>query len=355
MGKPYLPNLEPFIAAGVDPKTGLPIKVSSGCKVNLKDDIKKALRIIDEQDACGRYKWTGLEKLKLTSQELERMLYYKGQLCLFYIKELEQFAILPYALDGTIDMYGRFNTVHPVPFTNGTDEKSNKAVSEYLSTMKLKCLYEAENEPIEDPSDCCVLIHDYTKQLSQTILPRVTINDPILDVMSECIPYMQTRLMLSTGVKGVRVADADQEASVSDGSKRLHSAALRGEAYVPIVGALEFQDLSADKAGKSEEYMLAMQSLDNFRLSTYGIENGGLFEKKAHELQSEQNVNQNCSSLVLQDGLEIRKHFCDVVNKVFGSLGITLGVEVTEQAQQMDNMEGDMEGEVDYEQDDTTI
>ena len=24
---PYLPNLQPFIAAGVDPKTGLPIRV----------------------------------------------------------------------------------------------------------------------------------------------------------------------------------------------------------------------------------------------------------------------------------------------------------------------------------------
>ena len=105
MGKPYLPNLEPLIAAGIDPRTGLPIKAESGCKAKLKDDIKIALRVIDEQDACGRYVWEGLEKLKLTSQELERMLYYKGQLCLFYIKELDQFAILPYTLDGSIDLY----------------------------------------------------------------------------------------------------------------------------------------------------------------------------------------------------------------------------------------------------------
>ena len=45
------------------------------------------------------------------------------------------------------------------------------------------------------------------------------------------------------------------------------------------------------KEGKIEEYMLAMQSLDNLRLSGYGIDNGGLFEKKAHELQTEADIN----------------------------------------------------------------
>lgn len=50
---PYLPNLEPFIAAGVDLKTGLPNRVTTGgpCKEN----IKAQLRIIDEQDAVNRY------------------------------------------------------------------------------------------------------------------------------------------------------------------------------------------------------------------------------------------------------------------------------------------------------------
>lgn len=355
MGRPFLPNLEPIIAAGIDPKTGLPVKMGN-CKSNLKEDIRKALRVIDEQDACGRYKWTGLEKLGITSQELERMLYYKGQLCFFHIKELNQYAILPYALDGTIDLYGRFNTVHPVPFTSGTDEKTNKPVSDYLASLKLKCIYGVEEE-VEDPDKCCVLLHDYTKQLSQIVLPRATINDPILDVMSDCIPFMRTRLMLSTGVKGVRVNDADQAASVEDGGRRLNKAALNGEAYIPIIGNIEFQDLAADKAGNSEEYMLAMQSLDNFRLSTYGIENGGLFEKKSHELQSEQDVNQNCSSLVLEDGLEIRKHFCEIVNKIFGE--ITLSCEINETSQQTNaklSMEEDnSEGEMTDESDDTTI
>lgn len=46
-----------LIQAGIDPKTGLPIKMtSSDEKCTLKLDIKKALRVLDEQNAINRYK-----------------------------------------------------------------------------------------------------------------------------------------------------------------------------------------------------------------------------------------------------------------------------------------------------------
>ena len=64
--------------------------------------------------------------------------------------------------------------------------------------------------------------------------------------------------------------------------------------------------------------MLAMQSLDNFRLSIYGLDNGGLFEKKAHELQTEADLNGGPVGLVLQDGLSIRQNFCNIVNSIWG-------------------------------------
>lgn len=50
-----MPDLATFYQAGIDPKTGLPLKLSSGCKFVLKEDIKKFLRLIDEQDAVNRY------------------------------------------------------------------------------------------------------------------------------------------------------------------------------------------------------------------------------------------------------------------------------------------------------------
>ena len=327
MGKgPVLPDIQTLIQAGINPKTGLPIKLSSGKPCNLKTDIKKFLRLIDEQDATQRYVWYNLPG-NITSQEVERMLYYKGQLCFFYFKELDQFFFMPYALDGTIDFYGRFNTIHPVPFANGAeDEKSKRYETQLnlLSSLKLDCVYGMklpEDLKEEDFTKCTVLLHDYCKQLAQTIIPRVQVNDPLLDVMAECIPYMRTALLLSTGVKGIRVADADQAHNVLDASRGMETSALTGDPFVPVVGGVEFQELADGATGKSQEYMLALQSLDNLRLSGYGIDNGGLFEKKAHELQTEADINGGPVGLVLQDGLSIRQNFCNIVNSIW-DLGI---------------------------------
>lgn len=311
--------LELYYQAGINPKTGLPLKFRT--KKTLKEDSKKFLRLVDEQDAVNRYVWYNLP-CNISSQELERMLYYKGQLCFFYDKNLDEFYFMPYALDGTIDFYGRYNTIHPVPMTSGTTDAGNKAQAEYLSSLKLKCVYAPktlEELEIKDLDNSAVLLHDYTKQLSQTIIPRCEVNDPLLDAMAECIPFMRTSLLLSTGVKGVRVNDADQQENVEDANRSMEDAALTGNAFVPIVGNVEFQELTDGAMAKSEEYMLAMQSLDNLRLSGYGIDNGGLFEKKAHELQSEADINGGPVGLVMQDGLSIRQNFCNIVNSIWGT------------------------------------
>ncbi len=315
MGQPKIPDIRTLIQAGFDPKTGLPNKI--GTKPCLKENVKKALRLIDEQDAVNRYTWYNLP-CNITSQELERMLYYKGQLAFFYMEDLDEFYFMPYALDGTIDFYGRFNTIHPVPMTSG-EEKAGKAQAELLSQIKLKCIYGIklpEDLKVEDLTKSAVLLHDYSKQLSQTIIPRQIINDGIIDIEAECIPFMRTALIEETGVMGVRVQDADQAAAVQDGANSLVNAAMNGDMYVPIVGQMEFQELTKGGTGKAEDYMLAMQSLDNFRLSLYGIDNGGLFEKKAHELQSEADINGGPVGLVLQDGLSIRQNFCNIVNSI---------------------------------------
>ena len=326
MEEPKITPLELYYQAGIDPKTRLPLKLG-GSKESLKSDVRKFLRLVDEQDAVNRYVWTNLP-CNITSQELERMLYYKGQLAFFYMEDLETFYFMPYALDGTIDFYGRYNTIHPVPMTSGEEKEEEtdeyKAKAKVLSEIKLDCVYGVvdENNLSEKLlTKSCVLLHDYSKQLAQTILPRVTINEPLLNVMADCVPFMHTSLMLGTGIKGVRVQDADQESNVSDANRSMYNAALTGNPYVPIIGTIDFQELTDGPVAKAEEYMLAMQSLDNLRLSGYGIDNGGLFEKKAHELQTEADINGGPVGLVLQDGLSIRQNFCNIVNSIWG-LGI---------------------------------
>lgn len=327
-----LPDLETYLLADVDPVTKLPKRTAGPQCYSYKDAIKKVLRIIDEQDAVNRYKWYNLP-CNITSQELERLLYYRGQLAMFYMPDVDEFYFMPYALDGTIDFYGRFRSIHPVPIAEGGDDKEVKAKIEkqrqYLSTLKLQCVYDVV-EPEEITADTikysAVLLHDYTKQLSQSIIPRQQVQEGLLDIMSDCIPFMRTALLNSTGVQGMRVNGEDEQSNVTAASALINRAALLGEKYVAVVGQIDFQDLTGGDVAKAEEFLLAMQALDNFRLSAYGIDNGGLFEKKAHTLQSEQDMNTGTAGLVYEDGLKIRQHFCDIVNSIW-NLGVWCDVD----------------------------
>lgn len=313
-------DLQTLLQAGINPKTGLPTRLGDFSGGAYKESIKKNLRIIDEQDAVNRYKWFNLP-CNITSQELERLLYYKGQLAFFYMPDADEFYFMPYALDGSIDFYGRFRSIHPIPFAEGTTNEEKQQLAKqraYLSTLKLDCKYDVNLDEItpEMLTKSCVLLHDYTKQLSQTIIPRQQLQEGIIDVMSDCVPFMRTALLNSTGVMGMRVQSEDEQSNVTAASALINRAALTGEKYVAIVGNIDFQDLTGGDVAKSEEFLLAMQALDNFRLSTYGIENGGLFEKKAHTLESEQAMNTGNTGIVYNDGLSIRQHFCDVVNSI---------------------------------------
>lgn len=324
-GKPYMPLTEPYNAAGVgvNPKTGQLYKYDSEETIcALKEDVRKFMRVLDEQDAVSRYTWGGIP-MNLSSEEIERLLYYKYQLAFFYFKEQEEFYLMPYALDGTIDFYGRFNYIHPVPMANGVDdEKSDRYKNQLaiLSQMRFKVIYGVlTEEPTEEElTGYAVILRDYQNQLGQSGIPRQQLDEPLINIESELIPFMRTNLLNSTGIIGMRVQDQDQQQDVKLAAKSVTKAALKGEPWIPVVGDLEFQELTGGQVAKSEEYMLALQSIDNLRLRGLGIENGGLFEKKAHELQTEANMATGAASSAYQDGLNQRQHFCNIVNSIWG-------------------------------------
>lgn len=318
-----------MIAAGMNPKTGLPYKLDNyDCA--LKDDIKRALRIVDEQDAINRYTWYNLPD-GLSGQMIERILYYRGQGMFFYMPTIGKFYFLPYTLEGNLDVYGRYTGVTPLPFTGSIDSDEKGKDKPWIQGLVRKPLYEILPEVgDEDLETYCVLLSDYSKQWAQTIIPRYRLQDSILDVMSDCIPYCRTALLNSTGIMGVRVNSGDEYSAVEDASKAIDKAAKAGRKFVPMLGQIDFQALTDGPTGRTEEFMLAMQSFDNFRLSLYGLENGGLFEKKAQELQADSLINSHKATRTYQDGLTNRQTFCDLVNS-FTGLGVSCEPSETEQ------------------------
>ena len=317
-----IPDLQTLIMAGIDPKTGLPIKFANSevTKPQLKSNIQRAIRIIDEQNAINRYKWFNLPN-GIDGQLLERMLYYKGQLMFFNLGN--EFYILPYALDGTIDVYGRFTGVTPLPFGGTTSSEKDKKA--WVQGLTRKPIYDVLDEDLADNDvyeNSCVLLHDYSKQLAEEIIPRQIINDPIIEAMAEAFPFARTSLIAHSGVKGMRVNDEDQAGQVKLASRAITESAMKGDIWIPLVASVELQELTDGSVQRSEEYLQYMQALDNFRLSLYGLKNGGIFEKDSAYVNSITADNiQNNVGLVYQDGLTIRQKFCDIVNSIWG-LGI---------------------------------
>lgn len=340
-----------LLSAGVDPVTKLPLKVTDSMECMLKNDIRRALRIVDEQDAVNRYNWYNLPD-GLDGELLERILYYKGQGMFFQLSE--NFYFLPYALNGTIDVYGRYTGVTPLPFNGqAADDDSKEKVKPWIIGLNRKPVYQIADDEIEDLDNLaengCVLLHDYCKQRSQINIARQVIQEPILDKMAEAFPLARTNLFANSGIKGMRVNDENMKANVDAANNALQKAALNGKPWVSIVGNLEFQELTDGSALKSEEFLLYMQALDNFRLSLYGLQTGGLFQKKSHMLESEQQMNEGNVGLIYNDGLRIRQKFCDIVNSIWG-LGI-----YCEASETVIGLDRNMDGEIADNQDQSGI
>lgn len=329
-------DLESYIKAGINPKTGLPLRYSDDGS-ELMTNMKKVLRIKDEQTAVTRYVWynTGLN---ITSQEIERLLYYKYSLVFFLLDN--QFYIMPYALDGTIDFYGRENTVHPIPISDtGKNDPAIKRQKELLSQIKLDVKRGVLLEPtMEDFKHSGVIIKDYTPQASITSgIPRAQLQDPIIEFESEIFPYMKTAMMNSTGTQAVQVNDSGEYEDVLEAAAAFDKAALSGKPLLPIIGKLSMQSINKGSVTDPESYLMTMQSIDNFRDSLYGLAKGGLFTKKTHTNDSENALNIPVD-FPLTDGLKIRQEACNIINSIWD---IGIWCEISETALQADR-NGDM-------------
>lgn len=343
--------IELYESAGFNPyvclndKTVGMIKGKSNTKPLLKLEIKKSLRILDEQNAINRYKWFNLPN-GLDGQLLEWVLYYKGQGMFFYEELNDKFYFLPYALNGTIDVYGRFKRVVAVQLGNNTIEEGGKEKVIPIEAFTRDVVYDVLDIDEDTFENGCVLLKDYYKQRAETNIPRQILQEPILDAMAEAFPLARTSLIANSGVKGMRVNDQNEESNVKIASESITTAALTGNPWIPIVGNVEFQELTDGTNMKSDEYLQYMQALDNYRLSLYGLKNGGIFEKDSAYVNTVTAGNiQNNVGLVYQDGLTLRQKFCDIVNSIWG-LGI-----YCEASESVTGMDTNLDGEVSDNQD----
>lgn len=315
MGQPFLPNLD-LMAAAATRAMNSPLIGNRGTP--LYNSILASLRVVDEQDHVNKYSWSNLPN-GLSGQLIERILYYRGQGAFFYVEAIKEFFFLPFAGEG-LDHYGRYKEITPLPFTGSASSESKKE-SPFLTGKKFKPIYDIimpEKLKASDLTDCCVILTDYTKQLPQKVIPRCILQEPLLQVMSECVPFARTCLINNTGVDGLKVSDLSEAPAVTEAASAVVKAAINGDRWVPVQGSIDMVELSGRNSAQVQDYLLALQSMDNLRLSWHGLDNGGLFLKNSHILAAEQKMNDGNAAIVYQDGLINRQMFSNICNSIWG-------------------------------------
>ena len=173
----------------------------------------------------------------------------------------DTFYFLPYALDGSIDVYGRFNTITPLPFAGGTVSAEDGKERPWIVGMTRDVAHEIimpEDLTYDDLMTKCVLLHDVSTGLAATNIPRFINTDGLLDAMADCVPFLHTALMSSTGVAGMKVNNQDEYSNVEAASRAINTAALNGKKWIPILGSVDFQEMTGSNVAKSEEFLLTM-------------------------------------------------------------------------------------------------
>ena len=320
MGKPYDPNLVQAAAiAGID----------QNWHANLYKQLQARLRIVDEQQFIQSI---GIGNLPagLTWDLVGRIVYYRGEGILFYMDELDKFEFLPFRQNGSgdkrnaLDEYGRYTMLSPIQFMGGAEaegEGKKSKETEWIPGLIKYPVYDIPIEPLEwnKIKDACVVLRANTQQISQKVMKPVEMSNAIIGLEAMMLPFLQTSLLNSCGVTGLRVNNVDEAAQADMLSQSMLGGALNSRPKIPIIGNLDFQELNGSTGGNAGDFLLSMQAIDNFRIGYgMGLKSGNLFQKNAHMLQSEEDANGGMCQLVLQDRLYQYQQFCDIANDVFG-------------------------------------
>lgn len=303
-------------SANVDPYSVLPpkrVKAATKNQVNpclLKSETLKNLRILDEQDFVNRFYW-GLPDLD--GQTLERLLYYKGQLMIFYDRTLDKWFYLPCTLAQDKDIislneYGYWNYCRPVPFNS---------TSTYFSGVRRRILWDIpEIVTPEMLDECCVILRDYTPQLSQEPISRQLLQDELLNQMAEVQPFTRTAVISNLGMKLMRVEDSAALDMLNAINSKVADNLLNGNFIQGVVSMQEFQELTGVGTIGPQELMVYYESLNNLRLERLGISNNGTYQKSTYVNEGQGALNGQRALRVYQDCLTNRQRACDILNAI---------------------------------------
>ena len=275
-------------------------------KSTLRDDLVQLITTHELQQYVRRYVWKNLPA-GLDPTLMERMMYYRGRIVLF--KLYSRYYQLPFALKGTIDCVGRFNSVVPLTFNGSTNEEM------FIKDFTVDVC----NDP-SFPEHCNgVIVNDRTQEQSEFIIPRYIMNLALHKELANVIVLIRHNLISSAKVYTFRVGSEAEQAEIEEELSGMENSILsEGKRIFVVTAPTAIQELMQNATLDVQNYWQCYVSLDNLRENFIGIENTGIFKKKERELQKNAEIEAGNADLIYRDGLFVRQQACERFNAVFG-------------------------------------
>lgn len=289
------------------------------------DELFAIMREQNYVETIERYMWTNVP-FGLTPDLIERVLFFRGKGVLYFNDAVGKFQFLPFALNDTIDEYGRYTRCNTLPFI-GVDEvkrdsnSKKRMVSAVMEDLEL--VYDLPyNEEmlrmIREKKPVGIILNDNTLAISQQPIIRANYVKPVLHMMATLMNIINCAMFGAADHNVLAVENESELKSINQGIDAINKNILNGKRFTAITSPLKIESLKTSNTADLEGLFNTFNSLSNFLKSITGVANPGVFDKKAHLLQEEQQLNGSNADDIYYNGLRQRQEFCMLVQAYYG-------------------------------------
>lgn len=292
-------------------------------KYNLNyDDLYVIQKEQNRIEIMERYMWINVP-FGISADIIERILYYRGRGVFYYNEELEKFQFLPFALHDIVDEYGRFTMCNSLVFTGSDSEKKDKkreirAVKENIELVYDLPYNKEMLENIRKKKNYGIILNDSSLGLSQQPIIRANYVRPVLHLMATMMQIINTAIFGAADHSLLQVETEAEYEALNAQIDAINQDILKGRRFTGIVGTFPINPIKTSSTYDVEGLFATYNSLSNLLKTINGIANPGLFDKKAHLLQEEQNLNETNADDIYYNGLRMRQEFCLMIQAYYG-------------------------------------
>ena len=288
------------------------------------EELYNIMREQNFTETIERYMWTNVP-FGLTQDLIERLLFFRGKGIFYFNDNLDKFQFLPFALNGTIDEYGRFLSCNTLPFVGVDQVKKNIKGKKEVSAVyeNLKIVYDLPyNEEmlsmVRGKEPVGIILNDNSLAISQDPIIRSNYVKPVLHMMAVLMNIINSAMFGAADHSLIRAENESELKAVQQGIEAINKNILDGKRFTVVTAFSPIDTIKSSNTADLEGLFGTFNSLTNFLKSITGVANAGVFDKKAHLLQEEQRLNGSNSDDVYYNGLRLRQEFCLMVQAYYG-------------------------------------